>query len=81
MMDRWHEFEAGETLESKIARGIDRINPAIMRLTTGQGWLDVNGDVAHLDHIQLARVEFSSTLLELYNSVKEEALEKGLLKK
>lgn len=81
MLNVWREFEKGETLESKIARGIDRINPALMRMLTGQGWNDVtNGDVQHLDQIQLPRLEFSKTLKELYESIKTESLSKGLLK-
>ncbi len=80
MLSLWHEFEKGETLESKIARGTDRINPALMRMLTGQGWSDVNGDVHHLDQIQSPRLEFSQIFKELYESIKTEALSKGLLK-
>jgi len=80
MLSLWHEFEKGETLESKIARGIDRVNPALMRMLTGQGWSDVDGDVQHLDHIQLPRLEFSFILKELYESIKDESLAAGLLK-
>ena len=80
MLGLWHEFEKGETLESKITRGIDRVNPALMRMLTGQGWSDVNGDVRHLDQIQLPRVEFSNVLRELYESIKKESLAAGLLK-
>jgi putative hydrolases of HD superfamily len=80
MLNLWHEFESGETLEGKIARGIDRMNPALMRLLTGQGWSDVAGDVTRLDQLQLSRQGFSSTLMEIYNSIKSEALASGLLK-
>jgi putative hydrolase of HD superfamily len=79
MLGLWHEFEAAETLEGKIARAIDRINPALMRLLTEQGWADANANVAWLDRIQLPRHEFSATMLELYQSIRAEALEKGLL--
>ena len=80
MLGLWHEFEASETLEAQIAKGIDRVNPALMRLLTEQGWSDMNGDVALLDRLQLPRVGFSAVLSELYESIKREALEKGLLK-
>jgi hypothetical protein len=40
----------------------------------------VNGDVEHLDKVQLPRIEFSTTLVGMYNSIKEEALKKGYLK-
>lgn len=80
MLALWHEFEGGNTLESKIAKGVDRVNPALMRLLTKQGWSDVGGDSTKLDQIQLPRLEFSKTLMSLYKSIKEEALRVGLLK-
>ncbi|MEP7294470.1 MAG: HD domain-containing protein [Chloroflexota bacterium] len=80
MLGLWHEFENGATLEGKIARGIDRINPALMRMLTGQGWSDVNGDVSRLDTLQLPRLEFSTTFMELYESIKAESVASGLLK-
>jgi putative hydrolases of HD superfamily len=80
MLALWHEFEDGATLEGKIARGIDRINPALMRLLTGQGWSDVNGDVQKLDALQLPRVGFSTVLSQFYEEIKAEAVSSGLLK-
>jgi putative hydrolases of HD superfamily len=80
MLRLWQEFEHGDTLEAKIARGIDRVNPALMRLLTEQGWSDVNADVAKLDSLQLPRLDFSTTLRTLYDSIKTEAVDKGLLK-
>src|SRR5690349_19950564 len=62
LLDWWHEFEKGETLGGKIARGIDRINPAMMRLLTGQGSADVARTVEKLDALQVPRVEFSEVL-------------------
>lgn len=80
MLSLWHEFEQGETLEAKIARGIDRINPALMRMLTNQGWHEVNVDAPQLDRMQLPRIEFSEVLKALYDSIKAEAFAKGLLK-
>lgn len=80
MMGLLEEYEEGKTLEVRLAKGIDRVNPALMRMLTGQGWGDVDGDVAHLDKIQLPRVEVSKILKEMYESIKEESVEKGLLK-
>jgi putative hydrolase of HD superfamily len=80
MLNLWHEFEARETLEAKIARGIDRINPALMRMLTEQGWSDVRGDVQRLDRLQLPVLEFSSVFMELYEAIKTESLANGLLK-
>jgi putative hydrolase of HD superfamily len=80
MLALWHEFEKGETLEGKIARGIDRINPAMMRLLTGQGWADVGGTVERLDSLQIPRLGFSEVLSQFYADLKAEALASGLLK-
>lgn len=78
-LELWHEYEAGETLESRIVRGLDRVNPAIMRYITGQGWADVNGTAESLDGVQLPRIEFSETLKSIYEDVKSQSIEKGLL--
>ena len=51
-----------------------------MRMLTKQGWSDVNGDIKHLDEIQLPRVGFSKILTELYESIKVESVSTGLLK-
>lgn len=79
MLALWHEFEGGETIEAKIARGIDRINPAFMRLLSGHGWYDVSADAAYLDRIQLPRLDFSETFKQLYVAIRAEAIETGLL--
>jgi putative hydrolase of HD superfamily len=79
LLELWHEYEAGGTLESRVVRGVDRINPAIMRFITGQGWADVSGTAETLDGVQLPRIEFSETLKNIYEDVKSQAIEKGLL--
>ncbi|HUB94058.1 MAG TPA: HD domain-containing protein, partial [Verrucomicrobiae bacterium] len=66
LLELWHEYESGDTPESKVVRGVDRINPAIMRFTTGQGWTDVQGSVKTLDDVQLPRIGFSDTLTSMY---------------
>ena len=78
-LDLWHEYESQSTLEARIVKGIDRLNPSLMKLLTGQGWASVNGTVEKLDAIQLPCVAFSQTLSELYGSIKIEALESKLL--
>ena len=81
LLDLWHEYEEGSTIESKIVRGIDRLNPAFMRLVTKQGWADVDGSTKTLDEVQLPRVSFSKTLMALYEDIKSQAVVEGLLKK
>ncbi|WP_369204712.1 HD family hydrolase [Streptomyces sp. PU-14G] len=75
----WREYEEGDTPEARLVRGVDRLNPALMRLLTGQGWADVDADTAALDRLQLPRVSVSPTLTALYEEVKEAAVSRGLL--
>jgi putative hydrolase of HD superfamily len=70
----WNEYEAKETLEAKIAKGVDRLSGAFQHLTSGQGWSDVKATTADMDKMQLPRIEFSKTLLSLYEKLKQEAL-------
>ncbi len=80
LLDLWHEYETGETPEAISVRGIDRLNPAMMRFLTGQGWQDVDGTTESLDHIQLPRIQFSHALRDLYEEVRESAVHQGLLR-
>ncbi|MFC7867070.1 hydrolase [Streptomyces sp. S816] len=77
-LELWHEYERGVTAEARLVRGVDRLNPALMRLLTGQGWHDVPADAEALDRLQLPRVGVSETLTALYRRVREEAQERGL---
>ncbi|AEW98596.1 hypothetical protein [Streptantibioticus cattleyicolor] len=58
---------------------MDRLNPALMRLLTGQGWADVGADADALDRLQLPRVQVSEVLTALYREVRDAAVERGLL--
>ncbi|WP_049716158.1 HD domain-containing protein [Streptomyces caatingaensis] len=73
------EYERGATPEARLVRGVDRLNPALMRCLTGQGWADVGADAAALDRLQLPRVGVSGTLTALYRAVRETAVARGLL--
>ncbi|MBO8192320.1 HD domain-containing protein [Streptomyces oryzae] len=75
----WQEYEEGATPEARLVRGVDRLNPALMRLLTGQGWSDVDADAAALDRLQLPRVNVSPTLTALYEEVRQAAVNRGLL--
>ncbi|WP_405685520.1 HD domain-containing protein [Streptomyces sp. NBC_01387] len=75
----WHEYEEGATPEARLVRGVDRLNPALMRLLTGQGWQDVGADATALDRLQLPRVQASEALTTLYREVRDAAVTQGLL--
>jgi putative hydrolase of HD superfamily len=77
-LELWHEYEQGSTPEARLVRGVDRLNPALMRLLTGQGWRDVPADAEALDRLQLPRVGVSGTLTAMYEHVRETARERGL---
>jgi putative hydrolase of HD superfamily len=79
LMDLWEEFEKGESLEAKIVKSIDRIDPVLHRTFTGVGWANVADDGAHstpqaLDERQLPRHNFSKLLTSLYEQVRDEAI-------
>lgn len=80
----WEECEKRETLEAKIVKSIDRIDPVIHRVTFGISWKGVveeeHATQEAFDSRQLYRHEFSKTLTTLYEAVRAEALEKGMLK-
>ena len=75
----WREYEDGSTPEALLVRGVDRLNPALMRTLTRQGWADVGADAAALDALQLPRVDVSPTLRALYEEVRDTAVRRGLL--
>ncbi|MFJ4879576.1 HD family hydrolase [Streptomyces sp. NPDC088745] len=79
LLGLWHEYEAGETPEARLVRGVDRLNPALMRFLTGQGWQDVGADAAALDQLQMQRVQVSSVLTSLYQEVRDAAVAQGML--
>ena len=79
LKDLFHEFEEMKSIEAKVVKGIDRLSHAIQRLITKQGWKKENHNERDLDSIQLPRVSFSKTLLEVYELLKEEAKGSNLL--
>lgn len=75
----YEELENLTTTEAKIVKGIDRISPVIQRFITNTSWKEANHSEADVDAIQLPKIGFSKTLLALYEIIKKEAKEAGLL--
>lgn len=75
----WSELEDGVSLETILVKAVDRLNPALMRYLTGQGWSDVNVTAEQLDQLQLSRIKKSEVLTDLYYTVRELAIKNGLL--
>jgi len=79
--DLWEECEARKTIEAKIVKSIDRLDPVLHRTFFEVGWKDISGNdgtVSALDERQLPRHEFSEVLTLLYTSVRDEAIHEGL---
>jgi putative hydrolase of HD superfamily len=75
-IDLWDECEEMVTLEAKIVRSIDRLDPVIHRALTGVGWENLKDEGEHstieaLDSRQLPRHSFSKTITSIYNSLRE----------
>ncbi|MET7936938.1 HD domain-containing protein [Streptomyces sp. NPDC005322] len=85
LLELWHEYEEGSTPEACLVRGVDRLNPALMRYLTGQGWHDMATDshgpvdAEALDRQQLPRVQVSGTLRALYEEIRNASVASGLL--
>ncbi len=76
----WEECEAMESLEAKIVRSIDRLDPVIHRTLTGVGWKNLKDEGEHstleaLDDRQLPRHHFSKTITRLYKKLRSIAIE------
>jgi putative hydrolase of HD superfamily len=80
-LNLWDEFENAQTIESKIARGIDRLNPTLMRVLTQQGWDKQTITVKDVDKMQLPRIQFSRVLTLIYKSLRQKAITKGFINK
>ena len=80
----WEECEAKMTVEAKIVKSLDRLEPVLHRVLHGYGWENLGDEdpektVKALDDRQLARHEFSYVITELYQEIRSEALEKKML--
>lgn len=80
----WEECEKQETLEAKIIKSIDRMDPVFHRVATGLGWMNVedgHNTVEALNQRQLPRHSFSKILTELFKEVRKIAEENKMFPK
>jgi putative hydrolase of HD superfamily len=83
LVDVWEEVEARESLEAKIVKSIDRFDPVLHRTFHGVGWSNVAPEhetVDLLNERQLYRHGFSKLLTKIFETVRDETREKGMLK-
>lgn len=69
----WEECEKQETLEAKIVKSIDRMDPVIHRTATKLGWHDVedgHNTIDALNQRQLPRHNFSENLTNLFEEIR-----------
>lgn len=78
-LNLWDEFENAQTIESKITRGIDRLNPTLMPVLTQQGWDKQTITVKDVDEMQLPKIQLSRVLTLIYKSLRQKALTKGFI--
>lgn len=70
----WEECEKQETVEAKIVKSIDRMDPVIHRVATKLGWYNVeegHNTVEALNQRQLLRHGFSKSLTELFEGIRD----------
>ncbi|MFH1129313.1 MAG: HD domain-containing protein [Patescibacteria group bacterium] len=80
----WEECEKQETLEAKIVKSIDRMDPVIHRTSTKLGWHDVedgHNTIDALNQRQLPRHNFSKSLTDLFKKIRDIAENDNLFKK
>jgi putative hydrolase of HD superfamily len=76
----WHEFEAGETADSKYARAIDRVPPLLQNLRSGGHTWKKNGITKEMVFSLNSRIQHGSQeLWDLLESKLEVAAANGIL--
>lgn len=76
----WHEFEAKETLEAKIAKAADSICPIFKRLHAKQSYVPFNVTIQRLDETKKSIFSFSKTFDRLYQQLKSDLVQYDLIK-
>jgi 5'-deoxynucleotidase YfbR-like HD superfamily hydrolase len=77
----WHEFEAGETPDSKYAKAIDRVPPLLHNLHgNGHSWKDNNIPKENVFSLNSRIAKGSEKLWMVLEQKLEKAVESGVLK-
>ncbi|PJD91649.1 MAG: hydrolase [Legionella sp.] len=75
----WYEFEKKESIEAKIAKAADAICPIFQRLQTKQSYVPYHISIPILDNTKWPQLAFSQTFQTLYQTLKNDLLEAGLI--
>ena len=79
LSDLWHEFEAKETLEAKIAKACDSICPVFQRLATEHHYGSHDVTMEKLEKTKIPNFAFSKTFSSLFQKLKHDLLVKKLI--
>lgn len=81
MLALWQEAEAMQTLESKIVKSLDRLDPFFKRVVYGSDFADISDDkhtaLEVYDRYQKDRHAFSETITAMYLGARREAIADG----
>lgn len=77
--DLWHEFEAKNTIEAKIAKAADAICPIFQRLQSRQSYIPNKLTMVDLEKVKYPHVAFSQTFTALYNQLKHDLFKENLI--
>jgi len=84
LKELWTECENQETIEAKIVKSLDRVDPVIHRTATKLGWQNIEDEhqtMESVNHRQLPRHEFSKVLTDLFVEIRNIAEKEGLFLK
>ena len=80
-LDLWHEFESGDTPDSRYAKAIDRVPPLLHNLHgNGHSWRDNNVPKEKVFSLNRRIAEGSEKLWQVLQHKLEKAVESGILK-
>ncbi len=78
----WEEFEAGETIEAKFARAMDRLEPLLQNVSNNGGtWKEYNVSYEQVINKKSVIEKGSATLWQFAKQLLDESAEKGILPK
>jgi putative hydrolase of HD superfamily len=80
LQDLWYEFENKSSLEAQIAKAADAICPVFQRLQAKQSYIPFNLTIVNLEKTKKPHFEFSKTFSVMYEKLKSDLLDQGLIK-
>jgi putative hydrolase of HD superfamily len=77
----WEEFEAGDSIDARFAKAVDRLQPILLNaFNNGGSWPDFNVTLQQVQTRCASVSKGSDTLWEMANAIFNEAVQNGWLK-